>query len=100
MLNKWGFIYVAPGSSPEGDRTVVERQGLTSTLVAVPEQEAALRVAPELVDEGAQLIELCGIFGPTWTAKVVDAVGGRVPVGSVAYGVESVPGLAEAVAGA
>ena len=47
----------------------------------------------------APLLELCGIFGPTWTAKVVEAVGGRVPVGSVAFGVESVPRLAEAVAG-
>ena len=99
MLNKWGFIYVAPGASPDGDRTVVEHGDLTSTLVAVPEHEAAVRIAPELVDEGAQLLELCGIFGPTWTAKVVEAVGGRVPVGSVAFGVESVPRLAEAVAG-
>jgi hypothetical protein len=98
MLTKWGFIFVAPGSRPEGDRTVIERPGLTSTIVTVPEQEAAPEVARQLVAEGAQLIELCGIFGPTWAAKVVEAVDGRVPVGSVSYGVESVPGLAEAVA--
>lgn len=30
-----------------------------------------------------------GAFGPVWTAKVLDAVGGRVPVGSVTYGAEA-----------
>ena len=40
-----------------------------------------------------QLIELCGGFGPVWTARVLAAIDHRVPVGSVAYGPESITAL-------
>ncbi len=53
-----------------------------------------VQVAVELVDGGAQSIELCGAFGPVWAARVIEAIGVRVPVGSVSYSMESVPGLA------
>ena len=62
--------------------------------MAVPEVAAAVRVAVELVERGAQSIELCGAFGPAVTAQVIEAVGDRVPVGSVSYGAESVHALA------
>jgi Family of unknown function (DUF6506) len=91
----WGFIYLGVGTEdPAVDRAVIERGGLTTTIVAVPDREAAVQVAAELVDAGAQSIELCGAFGPTTTARVIEAVGDRVPVGSVSYGVESVPAVA------
>ena len=61
--------------------------------IASPEQGPA--AAAQLLAEGVQLIELCGAFGPTWTARVIDAVQGRVPVGAVSYGAEALPGLAE-----
>jgi hypothetical protein len=43
------------------------------------------------VDEGIQAIELCGGFGNVGTAKIVEAVGGKVPVGVVRFDVH--PGL-------
>jgi Family of unknown function (DUF6506) len=64
----------------------------------VPEHAAVVRVAVDLVQGGVQLIELCGIFGLVWTAKGIEATGGRVPVGSVSYGAESLAGLALLVA--
>ena len=42
-----------------------------------------------------QLIELCGGFGPIWTARVIEAIGGAVPVGSVGYGPESIAQMHE-----
>lgn len=94
-FHTWGFIYLGAGSEdPAVDRAVIERGGLTTTIVAVPTREAAVDAAVELVDAGAQSIELCGAFGPVWTARVIEATGGRVPVGAVAYGEESVHALA------
>jgi len=43
-----------------------------------------------LVADGVQLIELCGGFGPIWTAKLIEAIDDAVPVGSVAYGPEAI----------
>lgn len=94
-FNSWGFIYLGLGTEdPAVDRAVIERGGLKTTIVAVPDREMVAQVAAELVDAGAQSIELCGAFGPTVTAQVIQAVGDRVPVGSVSFGVESVPALA------
>lgn len=94
-FNNWAFIYLGMGTEdPAVDRAVIERGGLRTTIVAVPEKSAVVQVAVELVDTGAQSIELCGAFGPVWAARVIEAIGGRVPVGSVTYGMESVPSLA------
>ena len=94
-FNNWGFIYLGAGNDdPAVDRAVIERGGLTTTIVAVPERSAVVEVAAELVAAGAQSIELCGAFGPKWVAEVVEATGGGVPVGGVNYGIESVPALA------
>lgn len=101
MIDSWGFIYVGSGPvDPAVDRVVIDRGGLRTTIVAVPEQAAAVPVAVELAEDGVQLIELCGIFGPVWTARVIEATGGRVPIGSVSYGAEAIAALAALVASA
>lgn len=94
-FHTWGFIYLGTGSEdPAVHRAVIAHGGLKTTIVAVPTPEAAVDAAVELVDDGAQSIELCGAFGPVWTARVIEAAGGRVPVGAVAYGQESIHALA------
>lgn len=95
-FTKWGFIYLGLGDEdPAVDRAVIGRGDLTTTIVAVPDKETAVDVAVELVEAGAQSIELCGGFGTATAARVIDAVGDRVPVGAVTYGTESVFSLAE-----
>lgn len=81
----WAFIFEAPQTDPRTDRMVIERGGLRTTVVAVPEQSAVTRVAADLVEDGVQFIELCGGFEPIWAGKVIEATGGRVPVGTVGY---------------
>jgi Family of unknown function (DUF6506) len=93
-FNNWGFIYLGLGSEdPVVDRAVIDSGGLRTTVVAVPDGKAAARVATELVDAGAQTIELCGGFEAGVLPEVIDATGGRVPVGKVGYGPESIGGL-------
>ena len=92
-FSKWAFIYLGTGDEdPATDRAVIERGGLTTTIVAVPDRQSAKGVAQELAADGAQLIELCGGFGTAITGAVAAAV--DVPVGGVSYGVESVGRLA------
>ena len=100
MIKSWGFIFVAQGTNPATDRMVLERAGVRTTLVAVPDPSLAPGIATELVDGGAQLIELCGVFGPVWTAKVIETTGKRVPVGAVGFGAESLVPLANLVTAA
>lgn len=93
-VSSWAYIYGHPGADPVADRFVIERDGQRTSLVPVPDESAAVPVALELIDEGVELIELCGGFGLTEAARVVEAVEGRVPVGHVNFSLESVTGAA------
>lgn len=88
-LTKYGFIFVAEGMA---ERAVLDNGSFRAIVVGVNELADALPAAKNLVDEGVQLIELCGEFGPVWTAKVLAAIEQRIPVGSVSFGAESLEG--------
>lgn len=93
-LNAFGFIFTGPQLDPATDRAIIRRGGFRTVIVGVAQPVQAIAVAKEMVAEGIELIELCGGFGPIWTGKVVEAIEGRVPVGWVGYGPESIDGMA------
>jgi Family of unknown function (DUF6506) len=83
------FIFLADGPEPAEP---THREGaLTHTaLVPVADAETAAAVAAELQQrDGLDLVELYGGFGPTAAATVLEATGGRVPVGVVGVEEES-----------
>ena len=92
-LTHWGFIYTAPGADPSGELTVAETARCRTVLVGVEKPEQGVDAARRLVAEGVQLIELCGGFGPVWAARIIKAIDGVVPVGSVGYGPETIDQL-------
>ena len=92
-LTKFGFIVTGAKLDPHKHRVVMESAAFTMIAVGVERPEQGVDVATRLVAEGVQLIELCGGFGPKWTAKVIEAVGSNVPVGSVGYGPESIDAM-------
>jgi len=92
-LTSWAFIYTADGADPAGVVTDVDNGTCRSVFVGVPDVPSGIALAAALVDDGAQLIELCGGFGPIGTAQVLEAIRHRIPVGSVGYGPESVDGV-------
>ncbi|MBF9132951.1 hypothetical protein I0C86_28920 [Plantactinospora sp. S1510] len=94
MSVSWAYLYGHPGADPVADRVVLDRGGQRTTLVPVPDESQAAPVAVQLVEEGVGLIELCGGFSVQDAARVIEAVDGRVPVGHVTFGVESVRGAA------
>ncbi len=89
-LRRFGFIVKGAGYEPAEHRVTLASPAITTVMVGVSTPEQAVPVARAMVADGVQLIELCGGFGPIWTAKVIAAIEGKIPVGSVAYGPESI----------
>jgi len=94
-LTKFGFIVTGAKLSPLENRMEMKSPAFTMIAVGVERPEEGIEVAREMVEQGVQLIELCGGFGPLWTAKIIDSIGRKVPVGSVGYGPESIDQLHE-----
>lgn len=82
---KAAFIFVAPEGDPVNHRSWVKTPQVELLAVAVKDYAEAGRLAKELVAEGIAAIELCGGFGNVGTARVVEAVEGRIPVGVVRF---------------
>jgi Family of unknown function (DUF6506) len=79
---KEALIFLAEGTDP-AERSHRETALTRTALVPVPDAETAAAVAAELLDDGLDLVELYGGFGPRAAATVLAATGGQVPVGVV-----------------
>jgi hypothetical protein len=96
MAISWAYIYEHPNTDPAADRTVVDRGGQRTLLVPVPSAADGPAVARRLIeDDGVTLIELCGGFSFVDAARVVEEVKGEVPVGHVAFAVDSAQGVVD-----
>ena len=92
-LHKFGFIVTGSALDPSVHRVTMRSAAFEMIAVGVASPAEGVEVATALVAEGVQLIELCGGFGPTWTARILEAIEHRIPVGSVAYGPESIDAM-------
>lgn len=90
-FNNFAYIFLGPGLNPDKDRSVIKTDKLIFTAIGIDfkEKEKVLPIARELISSGAQMLELCGGFGPIWIAKVSEEIQNQVPVGSVSYGPEA-----------
>lgn len=84
------YIYLAPGFDPETHRLTQQLGAFKIHFIGIdPERiEEVPKLGQRLLEEGAQFIELCGGFGPTWISKVREATTHKIPVGGVFYGPE------------
>jgi hypothetical protein len=92
-LTKFGFIVTGAGLDLRRHTLTMRSDAFTMIAVGVEHPDQGPEVAERLVGEGIELLELCGGFGPIWTAKIIEAIDGRVPVGSVGYGPESIDAM-------
>ena len=90
-FNHFAIIFTSPGADPTMHRATIQIGEITYATVGVDSlhKEQVVEVAKALVAEGAQILELCGGFGPIWMTRVIEAVKGAVPVGGVFYGPEA-----------
>lgn len=89
-FNSFAFIFLMPGFSASQHVSEMTKDGFRFKTVGVDfaDKSQVIEVAKALVDEGYQMIELCGGFGPEWISKVKEAIHNKVPVGGVFYGPE------------
>ncbi len=88
---KAAFMFVAPEANPGEHKAVIRTPMVELHVVGVKNYDEACEVAKKLVEDGIAAIELCGGFGHLGVARVVEAVGGKVPVGAVRFDIH--PGL-------
>lgn len=81
----WAFIYISKDCDPTKHTATIDSSGCKSIIIGVESVEAGCEIAKKVVEQGCQLIELCGGFGADGAKKVVDATNGAVPVGFVGY---------------
>ncbi len=84
-LTNYAFMVIGPGLTPEANTTTTSSPLFKATVVGVETVDQACDAAKELVKNGVQMIELCGGFDGEAVQKVIDAIGGQVPVGAAAY---------------
>jgi 2-keto-3-deoxy-6-phosphogluconate aldolase len=99
-LRHWGFIFLAPGLRESQRLTEIVSPQCKLVAVGVEKVEDGVGVAKAMLDDGVQLIELCGAFNPKWTGRIIEAVRGRIPVGTVTYSNDATAGLAQIFNGA
>ena len=90
-FNHFVYIYLGPDLDPAIHRSDIKTDKLTFSAIGIAfnQKDKVIEIAKRAIEDGAQMIELCGGFGPLWIAKVTEATHGKIPVGSVAYGPEA-----------
>jgi len=87
---KGAYIFVVPDADSNIHRANVMTLSLEMTIVGVKDFDQAAKVAEELIEYGVQFIDLCSAYGPIGAAKVVKAVGNKIPVSTAYFGIESI----------
>ena len=85
MSLKAAFIFLAPNSDPAIHQADIQTPEVTLVVRGVSNYREAAQVAQQLQAEGIQAIELCGGFGHKGTAQIIEAVSGKIPVGTVRF---------------
>lgn len=88
------YVFCAPGMDAQVTRTDLRgSNGFLTQIVGVASTAEAPAVAAAGVARGAQVVELCGAFGPDEISQVKAAVGAGVPVGAVTFALDRLDAL-------
>jgi len=85
---KVAYQFCYPGTDSKKHRAMIETPNLSLKIVGAKDFDDAANVAKSHVEDNIQIIELCGGHGPTGGMRVIEAVGGKIPVGLALYWTE------------
>ena len=84
-LTNYVFLIKAEGYPVEGVQLTLPNPVFSTTIFAAPTIACHVDVCARLIDEGAELIELCGGFSDEDYDAVQAAIGDTIPLGRVQF---------------
>ena len=84
-LKKYGFIVKGPGYRVGTDSTIIDSGLFCTTIMAVATVEDAIIAAKEMINQGIEVIELCGGFTHKDKENIIESINGAIPVGRVEF---------------
>lgn len=85
MLEKYGFIVKANNYRHTKDSARLDTEGFSTQVVCVSSDEEAIFAAKTMINQGIQVIELCGGFGQESAEFVIAQLDTQVPIGYVTF---------------
>ncbi len=79
---KFAFLIMLPTHT---DRDRAEINSGSAQIIGVTSLEEAVAAANALQAEGVGCIELCGAFGEAGAKAILEATGGKLPIGYVTH---------------
>lgn len=80
-LQEYGIVVVMDGVEETRSFTL-ESDDCNTYVRFTKDMEAAKAAAKELTEQGVYFLELCSFFDKERTLEIIDAIGGKIPVGS------------------
>lgn len=80
-LQEYGIVVVMDGVE-ETQNFTLKNDACNTYVRFTKDLDAAKAAAKELVEQGVYFLELCSFFDKARTLEIIDAIGGKVPVGS------------------
>lgn len=81
---RFAYIIMDDGFNPNNDYEFIGKDK-HACIVGVENLEQATDIAIELANDGVDVIELCGAFGPEGAKTIIDATEGKVAIGYVTH---------------
>lgn len=85
QLTKYGFIFKGPGYKEMGEINQMNSNKFKATIAAVPSVDSACKIAKKLIEEGVQLIELCGGFDQKDLNQINNYIDNSIPIGRISF---------------
>ena len=84
-LTKYGYIILGEGYQAAQHRATINSPQFSSNIICAETIKDAIIIAKQMVQDGIEVIELCGEFGQSGAFQIVNAIDCKVPVGYVSF---------------
>ena len=85
------YMFTDETADSSKHRAVISTPNVMIIAIGVSNTEEAVKIAKQHVEEGIDLIELCGASGYAGGKAVSEAVGDEVPVGIIVHQFDNAP---------